>query len=320
MLKLLPALLLAIFVATIVFIVFRSRREIGEALSGRGPNCPSGDRSTCCNSEMQPYGWTADGWVALCKVCGNWQYLGDDHDNPPQGFNFDGSAVIRFAQSGGQIADVLGRMTAFEPLFRMENNPGGEEYGRFAGGGLVPLRSYRVGEAPSERVPPLPGERTLKMKDYAGKHTVDINFEPVDLPREFWDEIARRTALGMLEQALGRPLTAEELSEVTSCPYCDAPLPGPHAYDCPRRVASELSAESRMVLAHTQAALDADAGEPLVSPPQPNIGGEGHLPYSGPRYEDDELNQLPRHVPYDMLHNPIPGTGVFAVKGEDDDE
>lgn len=314
MLKLLPAvgaiLLALIFIAALILTVVGSRRKIGAALSGRGPNCPSGDRSTCCNAEMKPYGWTADGWIATCVICGNWQYLGDDHDHPPQGFNPDGS-VVRFAQSGGQIADVIGRLTHFEPLFRMENNPGGPPAGRdrYSSGGPVLLGSYVVGGKPNESTLPLPGERILKMKDYAGEHTVNINFEPTgDIPREFWEHIARRTAVKMLEQILGRPLTAEELSEVTSkptapatnfCPDCDAPLPGRHASDCPRRIADE--------------------GEPLAVPPQPNLGGEGHLPYNGPRYEDDELNQLPRHVPYDMRHNPIPGTGVFAVKGEDDE-
>jgi hypothetical protein len=54
---------------------------------------------------------------------------------------------------------------------------------------------------------------------------------------------------------------------------------------------------------------DEDAGEPLSSPPQPNIGGEGNPEYRGPHYDVPHG----RFVPYDLLRDPNPGEAVFAV-------
>jgi hypothetical protein len=55
-----------------------------------------------------------------------------------------------------------------------------------------------------------------------------------------------------------------------------------------------------------------DDGEPLELPPQPNIGGEGQPDYAGPHYES-VIGEEPRFVPYNMLHDPIPGTAVHKV-------
>ena len=87
------------------------------------------------------------------------------------------------------------------------------------------------------------------------------------------------------------------------CPGCDAPQPGPHAYDCFVRIE------------RSQMPVEDDSGEPLPAAmsAQPNIGGEDHPPYAGPHYESLHGPQT-RFVGYDMLHDPIPGTAVHTVK------
>lgn len=50
--------------------------------------------SLCCGASTTPLGWTQDGWVSVCSACGNWQYLGDDHANPPPGFRLDGRPEV----------------------------------------------------------------------------------------------------------------------------------------------------------------------------------------------------------------------------------
>lgn len=255
MLKVLPIIgsvaLTIIIVAGLVIILLRSSRKISDALSRNMPNVPAGTRSTCCHAFMRPYGWTADGWVATCRACGNWQYLGDDHENPPLGFNTDGSGDFRRNArcAGPNEIDYLMPGTlpadAVMPELRQRHigkHPAlGAPYGNASGGVILctcnvryqlagehregcPLRPYRVGEQPTE-----------------------------------------------------------QFTEVTSDPL-----------------------------------LQDDEGEPLTLPPMPNVGGEGNPVYEGPHYAPDELAPEQRFIPYDMLRNPIPGTGVFEVK--DDDE
>jgi hypothetical protein len=60
-------------------------------------------RSLCCDVPCIPIGWTADGWTAQCRLCGAWQYLGDDHDNPPPGFRLDGRPEIGWHAPGGKV-------------------------------------------------------------------------------------------------------------------------------------------------------------------------------------------------------------------------
>jgi hypothetical protein len=64
------ALLTIIILGFIVYWVYQSRRKIGIALAGPV-------RSLCCNAEISPIVWSADGWVASCLECGGWQYFGD---------------------------------------------------------------------------------------------------------------------------------------------------------------------------------------------------------------------------------------------------
>jgi hypothetical protein len=82
-------LLTIIIVWIIVHTVRSNRRKIGQAVAG------TYIRSTCCGATTTPIGWTEEGWTSLCDECGTWQYLGDDHDNPPPGFNSDGTPISR---------------------------------------------------------------------------------------------------------------------------------------------------------------------------------------------------------------------------------
>lgn len=94
MLKYMPiygSILLTIIILWIVASTFvGSRRKIRQAVTG------SYIRSTCCGATTTPIGWTEEGWTSGCDSCGAWQYLGDDADNPPPGFNADGSPEHRF--------------------------------------------------------------------------------------------------------------------------------------------------------------------------------------------------------------------------------
>lgn len=101
--------------------------------------------------------------------------------------------------------------------------------------------------------------------------------------------------------------------EVTSCVLCERTLPN-HDKNCPVLIAQEFATpqEARALDAHVEALVSPDAGDPLPTPPPPNIGGEGRPDYQGPHYESS--HELPtRFVPYDMLGEPIPGTAVRQV-------
>jgi hypothetical protein len=82
-------LLTIIIVWIVVSTIIGNRRKIGQAVAG------SYIRSTCCGATTTPIGWTEEGWTSRCDACGQWQYLGDDHDNPPPGFNHDGTPISR---------------------------------------------------------------------------------------------------------------------------------------------------------------------------------------------------------------------------------
>jgi hypothetical protein len=135
----------------------------------------------------------------------------------------------------------------------------------------------------------------------------------------------------MPEQRLHRPLTADEITEVTSdtiffaeiCDLCD--VIGGHERDCPRYIIETLApprtctchpddrppfcqylySASECVAAYRKAhpeiaAMWEDEGEPLAMPPQPNLGGLGNPEYKGPHY-DSVLANEPRFVPYDVI-------------------
>jgi hypothetical protein len=85
-------LLTLIIVWIIVSSVVAHRRKIRSALAGHS-YCviangnhlmPEHRKSICCGAETFRPRWTADGWVAPCQNCGEWQYLGDDYDHPPE--------------------------------------------------------------------------------------------------------------------------------------------------------------------------------------------------------------------------------------------
>lgn len=69
-----------------------NRRRIRSALAGHSycviPNgqaiMPEARKSICCGAATFRPRWTADGWVAPCQCCGEWQYLGDDYEHPPE--------------------------------------------------------------------------------------------------------------------------------------------------------------------------------------------------------------------------------------------
>lgn len=106
--------------------------------------------------------------------------------------------------------------------------------------------------------------------------------------------------------------------EVTSCILCERPLPR-HDKGCPILAALEFASpqEIKALDAYLAAQRSGDAGDALPTPPPPNIGGEGRPDYQGPHYDVEH----PRFVPYEMLHEPIPGTAVrqMGVEAEVED-
>jgi len=72
--------------------IIANRRKIRSALAGDTycviPNgqalMPEARKSICCGAATFRPRWTADGWVAPCQCCGQWQYLGDDYEHPPE--------------------------------------------------------------------------------------------------------------------------------------------------------------------------------------------------------------------------------------------
>jgi hypothetical protein len=246
MLKYMPIygsiLLTVIIVWIIVSTIIGNRRKIRQAVSGLYV------RSTCCGATSTPFGWTADGWVLTCDECGAWQYLGDDHDNPPPGFNADGTPISR-------------RLPAPRPS---------------------------AASGPADE-----GQFVSRPTRFTGK-----------MP------------------ALGAPYGAEVTSEITPYPHDCTCHPDDRPPICLRRhAASECVAAYRARYPEianawadvepSMAERDAmfDQGEPLMLPPQPNIGGEGHPDYQGPHYnvEHDQF------VPYDVLRDPLPGAAVHIV-------
>lgn len=220
MLKYMPiygSILLTIIIVWIVAsTIIGNRRKIRAALLG------TFDRSTCCGATTTPLGWTADGWTSRCDACGEWQYLGDDHNNPPSGFQADGR--------------------------------------------------------------PLP---TLIL-------SVDDQISP---------------ALNRVAESIRRAINpAEVTSEITPYPHdCTC-----HPDDRPA-ICQRLFAASACVAAYRERYPEIAAmweeGEPVVTPPLPNIGGEGHPDYAGPHYNVPH----DRFVPYDLLRDPEPGTAVHAA-------
>jgi hypothetical protein len=96
MLKYMPLIGSILLTIVIVWIVgstwLANRRRIRSALAGRSycviPNgqsiMPEARKSLCCGAATFRPRWTADGWVAPCQCCGEWQYLGDDYEHPPE--------------------------------------------------------------------------------------------------------------------------------------------------------------------------------------------------------------------------------------------
>jgi hypothetical protein len=91
-------LLTIIFAWIIGSTIIGNRRKIRQAVAG------TYIRSICCGSTTTPLGWSQDGWVSRCDECGEWQYLGDDHSNPPPGFNLDGTPISRRPSSPPNVA------------------------------------------------------------------------------------------------------------------------------------------------------------------------------------------------------------------------
>lgn len=87
---------------------------------------------------------------------------------------------------------------------------------------------------------------------------------------------------------------APEVTSEDHCEYCGQYVG--HDLDCPAVILATMF----------------DEGEPLNAPPPPNVGGEGNPAYQGPHYPFEG----PRLVPYDMLHDPIPGTAVVPDEGK----
>lgn len=82
-------------VAATIFIVVISLKLLSWAVRSyaRGRHASGGliaSKSLCCGAFMRPLGWSQDGWLAECRACGQWQYLGDDYENPPLGFGLSG--------------------------------------------------------------------------------------------------------------------------------------------------------------------------------------------------------------------------------------
>lgn len=117
-------LLTIIIVWIVASTIIGNRRKIGQAVAGTYV------RSTCCGATTTPIGWTEEGWTSLCDECGTWQYLGDDHDNPPPGFNADGTPISRVLPAprpstvrGPADAGQLVSRSTFDPEVTSEITP-----------------------------------------------------------------------------------------------------------------------------------------------------------------------------------------------------
>lgn len=227
-------------------------------------------KSLCCAAPTQPIGWTADGWVSSCRACGAWQYLGDDFDNPPPGFQQRDAAVNSkpYAGSDDEVIPFKG----------------------YARGGLVDPSGprVRVGELSQDCILGSPrlyrgADLYARMSDNPADVLADLSGQPVnEETRQYLDaEVTSKSphACRMLD--------------------CDEPIVRlglcQHHWDW-------LNAVERL-----------EEGEPLTSPPMPNVGGEGHPDYQGPHYDSLLDGQEPRYAPYEMLNEPIPGTAVVSV-------
>lgn len=102
MLPIIGSILLTIIIVWIAISVWHHRiRWPRYVVTRKRDGIPA--RSLCCGATTTPLGWTADGWVARCDFCLVWQYLGDDHRNPPPGFNLDGTP--QRGHAGGLVED-----------------------------------------------------------------------------------------------------------------------------------------------------------------------------------------------------------------------
>jgi hypothetical protein len=239
MLKYMPLygsiLLTVIILWIIASTIIGNRRKIGDALAGRtyltisdgNLLLPENRVSVCCGAPTFRPRWSADGWIAGCQMCGEWQYLGDDYEHPPVDAlpSYDDSR-----RSPGSPPDAA-------------SGPGVE--GQF---GVRPTCTCDT------------------IRYINGDHLPDCPTQSV----------------GFYESTPGAEVTSDEL------PYY------PH---------QKAFASARIAFAF------GDDGEDMLTPPLPNIGGEGHPEYKGPHY----IVPHDRFVPYDVLRDPPEGAAVHIV-------
>lgn len=142
------SILLTVVIAWIAISTWTAnRRKIRSALAGHSycviPNgneiMPEARKSICCGAATFRPRWTADGWVAPCQCCGEWQYLGDDFEHPPEDAITDAEvtsdyypvgksfAAARIARAMGDEGEPLPASLASTP------NIGGEGHPDYAG-------------------------------------------------------------------------------------------------------------------------------------------------------------------------------------------
>lgn len=315
---LIAVLLIAIIVALwlpLLVRYIRHRRAIRRRLDEISVTWRKGGlaaRSLCCGATCQPLGWSQDGWIASCRQCGTWQYLGEDHDNPPPGFRIDGkpegfvagghifamekdgvrtevTSAKYHRDWGGQAGDLEYEMTIQRPGERLvvsadhvrcELPPRADPYGQVQDDGTI---SWREGYALTHGIVAIPLDQRDKAEEHGWRFKATSGESRVHMERTQEEHIANLRRLEAIPGYIGR--TAGDTPWDSEQPYYPV---------------GKSQAAARIARAF------GDEGEPLKTPPMPNIGGEGHPDYQGPHYNTPH----DRFVPYDMLHDPIPGTAV----------
>lgn len=288
MLKYMPLagsiLLTLIILWIIVYTVRQSRRRVRQALTG------TYYRSTCCGSTATPFGWSQDGWISTCDECGNWQYHGDDYDNPPPGFgpsitvqiHADDQATPALTRAREHFADLEQTLSRHPAPRSAAKSPPLDEPQGLASGGVIPCCRMAL--------------------------CTDPIFS-LGLCQHHWQWINGINGAGNAMEVTSEPTP---YPADCTCHPDDRPAICQHLYalgDCQRLYESKMDPDRVYLGWGLFGHRIDDEGDPLQIPPQPNIGGEDHPPYEGPHYDVPHE----RFVPYDVIGEPVEGTAVHMI-------
>lgn len=312
-----------IFVVALITIIAvaisrRSRHTVTRKVGG----LPA--KSLCCGAPTTPLGWSQDGWISRCDRCGLWEYLGDDFDNPPPGFELrhkprvemivDDRMTPALERTLGTLADVhrivgkhpnLGAPYGFgDPACRLDPDI------------IFSATDDKTAESCRARFDTGPFRGFPEVT--SGRFVLSGFMNPVQAIYE-----AIRT--------LGGEPDRESFDRLTKLRENATPISGfiLRGYEDVQRLC-ELA---DIVVVHKDGKVFAyepaewadpsawsDEGDPLPAAMAhvPTVGDEGQPAYEGPHY-DSVIGPERQLIPYDMLRDPIPGTAVFPLETEKPD-